>query len=87
MGAKLKKVQTVDKSGPLISGRVAGSNAAATSSPVKSAGSSYGGGATTANGGSAPKLAGLFGGMTAMPKLKPVGGRGMFFFSFVFLNR
>lgn len=78
MGAKLKKVQTVDKSGPAIAGRVTGSSAPAKASNNTNYGGSSGASAT-ANGGSpaAPKLGGIFGGMSAMPKLKPVGaGKG-----------
>lgn len=73
MGAKLKKVQTVDKSGPAIAGRVAGSTTTTTSSPAKT--TNYG---ASANGAAAPKLGGIFGGMSSMPKLKPVGGRGKY---------
>lgn len=90
MGAKLKKVQTVDKSGPLIAGKVGGSstNSAGTNSSTSSspsggyrrpsaAASNGGGGAGFGAGGpGAPKLGGIFEGLSSMPKLKPVGSRG-----------
>ncbi|XP_059608818.1 WAS/WASL-interacting protein family member 1 isoform X2 [Phlebotomus argentipes] len=62
-GTKLKKTVTVDKSGPAIAGKLV-SDAGA---PVRAAGKPPD---------DAPKLAGIFGGMSSMPKLKPVGSRG-----------
>lgn len=71
-GAKLKKVQTVDKSVPLIAGKVGGSvGPAAAPSAMKP---SNGGGSVTNGGGG--KLGGIFEGLSGMPKLKPVGSRG-----------
>lgn len=91
-GAKLKKVQTVDKSGPMISGKVAttaggrpgsgsggGSNHIASSHAVGSSrtiGRSSSKRADEAAIPNGPKLGGLFEGMATMPRLKPVGGRG-----------
>lgn len=75
-GAKLKKTTTVDKSGPIGAGRIqdAGSNnntrsnsGAPTRPPPPNNGSAQMNGT--------PKLKGIFEGMPAMPKLKPVGGR------------
>lgn len=87
MGAKLKKVQTVDKSGPLIAGKVSGAgsggSAAASSSPSTTGGvrrptAAVGNGAGVGSvGAGAPKLGGIFEGLSSMPKLKPVGSRGM----------
>lgn len=81
-GAKLKKTVTNDKSGPAIAGKVAGSgssNGGNSSSGERRAGGPGGGGGggigagPTSNGsGGGPKLAGIFGGMSEMPKLKPV---------------
>lgn len=86
MGAKLKKVHTVDKSGPLIAGKVGGSGADSagansSSSPSggyrrPSAANGGGGAAIGAGGPGAPKLGGIFEGLASMPKLKPVGSRG-----------
>lgn len=79
-GAKLKSVVTIDKSGPLISGKVASNNgtsgsagAGAPSRPPPP--SSIGNNSNVTNG--MPKLGGIFEGMSTMPKLKPVG-RGEF---------
>lgn len=78
MGAKLKKVQTIDKSGPLLAGKVAGgdgngSGSLASQQRVPAASSS----SSSANGfGGGPKLGGIFEGLSSMPKLKPVGSRG-----------
>lgn len=86
MGAKLKKVQTVDKSGPLIAGKVSGAGSggsAATSSSVSTGGvrrptAAVANGAGVGSvGAGAPKLGGIFEGLSSMPKLKPVGSRGM----------
>lgn len=78
-GAKLKKTVTVDKSGPAVAGRVAGSatnnsNSSSSNGEQRRAGGGVpGGGSVAANGsGGGPKLAGIFGGMSEMPKLKPV---------------
>lgn len=71
MGAKLKKTVTVDKSGPLLSGKVASNNNGLSSgAPSRPPPPSSG------DGNGMPKLGGIFGGMSTMPKLKPVGGRG-----------
>lgn len=70
-GAKLKKTVTVDKSGPAISGKVASSSSTANRSPP-----SIGGASNNNVGNGMPKLGGIFEGMSTMPKLKPVGGRG-----------
>lgn len=83
-GAKLKKAVTNDKSGPAIAGRVAGGAGGAnnggsstSSSGERRAGvpGGGGGGGPMSNGGG-PKLAGIFGGMSEMPKLKPVNRSG-----------
>lgn len=69
-GAKLKKTVTVDKSGPLIGGKVStGNGQVNNNSSVKSPQIN-----SQSNG--QPKLAGIFGGLASMPKLKPVGERG-----------
>lgn len=85
-GAKLKKTVTNDKSGPLISGKVASNNgtsggAGAPSRPPPP--SSIGNNSNVTNG--MPKLGGIFEGMSTMPKLKPVGGRGEFDISYLLL--
>lgn len=72
-GTKLKKTVTVDKSGPLIQGKVSGSSAGST-------GANRGPAVTTPSSDSASsngqKLGGIFEGLSSMPKLKPVGSRG-----------
>lgn len=87
-GAKLKKTVTNDKSGPAIAGRVAGGAGGAnnvgsstSSNGERRAGVPGGGGGVSGGGGSmanggGPKLAGIFGGMSEMPKLKPVNRSG-----------
>lgn len=65
-GAKLKKVVTVDKSAPLIAGKVGGTNQTSAVKAPSNNGSMTNGG----------KLGGIFEGMSKMPTLKPVGGRG-----------
>lgn len=67
-GAKLKKTVTIDKSGPILSGKVANTSAAPSRPPPPTAI-----GSTVTNG--MPKLGGIFEGMSSMPKLKPVAGR------------
>lgn len=84
-GTKLKKTTTVDKSGPVGAGRVADANTSNNHSTARSNGGGGGSGGAPSrppppNNGSAqlngtPKLKGIFEGMSAMPKLKPVGGR------------
>ncbi|XP_055694580.1 uncharacterized protein LOC129796554 isoform X6 [Lutzomyia longipalpis] len=71
-GTKLKKTVTVDKSAPVISGKLVSNNA----SPARQPGRRPDGvdGAPRADW---PKLAGIFEGMSSMPKLKPVGARGV----------
>uniref|UniRef100_A0A1B0C9E1 WH2 domain-containing protein n=1 Tax=Lutzomyia longipalpis TaxID=7200 RepID=A0A1B0C9E1_LUTLO len=71
-GTKLKKTVTVDKRAPVISGKLVSNNA----SPARQPGRRPDGvdGAPGADG---PKLAGIFEGMSSMPKLKPVGARGV----------
>lgn len=82
-GAKLKKVVTVDKSGPLIQGKISGTPGNSVGNNNSTIGSSsantnFGNsGNRVANGG--PKLGGIFEGMSTMPKLKPVAGRGTFY--------
>lgn len=80
-GAKLKKTVTNDKSGPLISGKVTSNNGTSGGSGVSAPSrppppSSIGNNSNVTNG--MPKLGGIFEGMSTMPKLKPVGGRGEF---------
>lgn len=74
-GAKLKKTVTVDKSGPAISGKVTSSSSPANRSPPSHGVASGASNNNIGNGGM-PKLGGIFEGMSTMPKLKPVGGRG-----------
>lgn len=78
-GAKLKKTVTVDKSAPVISGKVTSNissnsnnsnNSSTNSGPPRLPNASSG---TVSNG--MPKLGGIFEGMSTMPKLKPVGAR------------
>lgn len=69
-GAKLKKTVTVDKSAPVISGKVTSANAASKTLPRPAAPASAVSLATDQ-----PKLGGIFEGLSSMPKLKPVGGR------------
>lgn len=69
-GAKLKKTVTVDKSAPVIQGKVAASSVSA-GGPVAPASAGSGD-----SNGAGPKLGGIFGGLSSMPKLKPVGSRG-----------
>lgn len=89
MGTKLKKVQTVDKSGPIIAGKVADvSNGRANSTNNNHIASSHAIGSSRTIGRSSgsrrneepisngPKLGGIFEGMATMPRLKPVGNRG-----------
>lgn len=78
-GAKLKKTTTVDKSGPLIAGKIANANTNTNSNNIR----------TNSNAPSRPpppnnenaivngkpKLSGIFEGLSEMPKLKPVGSR------------
>uniref|UniRef100_A0A1B0DJJ3 Uncharacterized protein n=1 Tax=Phlebotomus papatasi TaxID=29031 RepID=A0A1B0DJJ3_PHLPP len=70
-GTKLKKTVTVDKSGPALAGRVTDGG-----TPTRSQGRRPDGVDGTSRGGEAPKLAGIFEGLSSMPKLKPVGQRG-----------
>lgn len=78
-GAKLKKTTTVDKSVPTVAGRIADSNTsiARTNSAAPSRPPPPNNGSAQMNG--KPKLGGIFEGMSAMPKLKPVGGRSKFY--------
>lgn len=73
----MKKTTTVDKSVPLVAGKISDSNSnarinsgAPTRPPPPNNGSAQMNGK--------PKLGGIFEGMSAMPKLKPVGGRSKF---------
>lgn len=77
-GAKLKKTTTVDKSGPAIAGRIANSNSSSNNnnSSTNLNAPSRPPPPTNINA-QMPKLGGIFGGMTEMPKLKPVGARSM----------
>lgn len=85
-GAKLKKTVTVDKSGPILAGKVSNATAAPPSSTRSiSNNAAAGAGAGAANGSNAAqtnngmqKLGGIFEGMSSMPKLKPVLGRSKF---------
>lgn len=77
-GTKLKKTTTVDKSGPIISGRVADPNSSNNNTRTNSGAPSrppppVNNGTAQMNG--TPKLKGIFEGLSSMPKLKPVGGR------------
>lgn len=77
-GATLKKTVTVDKSAPILAGKV--SNNSTTASSIRSISNnatSSGNNAIQTNNGM-PKLGGIFEGLSSMPKLKPVGGRGKF---------
>lgn len=65
-GAKLKKTVTVDKSGPVIQGKVS-SPGAVNRAPVTT---------TPSDSSNGQKLGGIFEGLSKMPKLKPVGSRG-----------
>ncbi|XP_055316855.1 WAS/WASL-interacting protein family member 2 isoform X2 [Sitodiplosis mosellana] len=69
-GAKLKKTTTVDKSGPLVSGRIADANS--NNGRTNSAAPSR---PPPPNNGTNGTLRGPFEGMSGMPKLKPIGGR------------
>lgn len=80
-GTKLKKTVTVDKSGPLIQGKVSGGGAGAGAGTVgnsnsisRKPASAASLGTSDSNGGQ--KLGGIFEGLASMPKLKPVGSRG-----------
>lgn len=82
-GTKLKKTVTVDKSGPLIQGKVSGGGAAGaagagtvgnSNSISRKPASAASLGTSDSNGGQ--KLGGIFEGLSSMPKLKPVGSRG-----------
>lgn len=76
-GAKLKKTVTVDKSGPMLAGKVTNSTSpTSATSPVRSiTNNGSGSGVGTAGSNGMPKLGGIFEGLSSMPKLKPVGGR------------
>lgn len=74
-GTKLKKAVTVDKSGPMISGRVTNDGAALSNSsrlmrPPKNEFENV-----NTIGPMKPKLTGIFEGLSEMPRLKPVGSR------------
>lgn len=75
-GAKLKKTVTVDKSGPLIQGKVSGGGGGTigNSNSSNRGPASAASGISDSNGGQ--KLGGIFEGLASMPKLKPVGSRG-----------
>lgn len=82
-GTKLKKTTTVDKSGPILAGKI--SNASSTTSASRAISNNTAAGTGTVAGSNAiqanngmPKLGGIFEGMSSMPKLKPVGGRSKF---------
>lgn len=74
-GKKLKKTVTVDKSAPLISGKVANSssNASHAHSGSKTLSRHSNNSSNVSMNG--PKLGGIFGDMATMPRLKPVGSR------------
>lgn len=83
-GAKLKKTVTVDKSGPILAGKVNNNSTTAptisrsiTNNAAAGAGAATGSNAIQTNNGM-PKLGGIFEGLSSMPKLKPVGGRSKF---------
>lgn len=88
-GTKLKKTVTNDKSAPVIAGKTSNSNGTSTtnniSRSIKSNANSTGGGNNGLSN-DAPKLGGIFGGLSSMPKLKPVGGRCKFFNENVFIQ-
>lgn len=78
-GAKLKKTVTVDKSGPILSGKVSNATTAPSTRSISNnaaagTGAATGNNANQTNNGM-QKLGGIFEGMSSMPKLKPVGGR------------
>lgn len=87
-GIKLRKTVTVDKSGPLGAGRIANANNSSSNSnntsnpgapsrpPLPSSASpSSAGNVAQQQPDGMPKLGGIFGELTRMPKLKPVGTR------------
>lgn len=81
-GAKLKKTVTVDKSGPILAGKVNNSTTAPSARSIANHAAPGGGAANASNAiqtnNGMPKLGGIFEGLSSMPKLKPVGGRGEF---------
>lgn len=79
-GTKLRKTTTVDKSGPALSGRVCDGDAgAAPKRTLNNNNNSMSSNNNNNMGNGAPKLGGLFEGLSQMPKLKPVNGvRGKF---------
>lgn len=87
-GAKLKKATTVDKSGPLLTGRITNSDSINNNNNSNSTNSNAPSRppapmTNNAQQSGMPKLGGIFEGLSSMPKLKPVGARSMFF-SFFF---
>lgn len=74
-GAKLKKTVTVDKSAPALAGKIASNNNGTSGGAPSRPSALPGSGSNATNG--MPKLGGIFEGMSTMPKLKPVGGRGL----------
>lgn len=74
-GKKLKKTVTVDKSAPMISGKVANnsSNTSHVHSGSQTLSRKSNNSSTVSMNG--PKLGGIFGDMATMPRLKPVGSR------------
>lgn len=83
-GTKLRKTNTVDKSGPALAGKVCGSDAGGGggggAGPKRTLNNnistSHNNNSSSSNGlgNGAPKLGGLFEGLSQMPKLKPVNG-------------
>ncbi|XP_063708201.1 uncharacterized protein LOC134836867 isoform X2 [Culicoides brevitarsis] len=71
-GKKLKKTITVDKSAPIISGKVTSNNTSTSHANLGSQTLNSSSNSISMNG---PKLGGIFGDMATMPRLKPVGSR------------
>lgn len=74
-GTKLKKTVTVDKSAPAIAGKVSSVASAASSTTNNSNAPPRPAAPNSNQSNDAPKLGGIFGGLSSMPKLKPVASR------------